>query len=99
MMRLKKRIETIPKIIHAIEKPPDNSIIPDDAELLTVPQVARLLGWGESVVRERDKKGLLPLPVRIGGTIQWRRKEIVEWIAAGCPPRAKWLQTQGEAVA
>ena len=68
----------------------DRSIIPDDVELLTIPQMARLLGWGESVVRQRDKQGLLPAPLRFGGTIQWRRREIIDWISAGCPTRQKW---------
>jgi len=40
---LEREIETIPRIIAQIEKPADHSTIPDDAELLTVPQVARLL--------------------------------------------------------
>lgn len=95
--RLRKQIETIPKIIAAIEKPPDRSIIPDDAELLTIPQVALLTGWGESVVRQRDGQGLLPAPLRFGGTIQWNRQELKEWMEQGCPPRQKWeLLKQGK---
>ena len=98
--RLKKQIKIIPRIIAKIEKPVDRSLIPSDAELLTVPQVARLLNCGESVVRERDKKGLLPLSVRVGGTIQWRKTELKEWIAVGCPARQKWeFLKQGKAVA
>ena len=89
---IKERIDTIPKIIAAIEKPPDRSIIPESVELLTVPQVARILNCGESVVRERDKKGLLPLPVRIGGTVQWRKQELWQWLGAECPSRQKWEQ-------
>ncbi len=94
-----RQIETIDKIIATIEKPPDRSIIPDDAELLTIPQVARLLGWGESVVRQRNDKGLLPMPLRFGGTIQWNRQELKEWMEQGCPPRQKWeLLKQGKGV-
>lgn len=89
---LSKQIETIPQIIAAIEKPKDRSIIPDSAKLLTVPQVAGILNCGESVVRQRDKKGLLPLSVRIEGTILWNRYELSKWIDAGCPPRQKWEQ-------
>lgn len=98
--RFRKKIDTIPQIIAAIEKPLDKSIIHNDAELLTIPQVARILQCGESVVRERDKKGLLPLPIRIGGTIQWRKTELKEWIGAKCPVREKWeLMRQGKEVA
>lgn len=87
---LSKQKETIPQIIAAIEKPKDRSIIPEGVELLTVPQVARLLGWGESVVRQRNNEGLLPTPLRFGGTIQWYKKELENWIKHGCPPREKW---------
>jgi predicted DNA-binding transcriptional regulator AlpA len=94
-----KQIKIIPKIIAAIEKPADRSAIPTNAELLTIPQLAGKLQWGESVVRERDKKGLLPMPIRIGGTIQWRKQEIEEWLAAGCPARQKWEQQKQGKVA
>jgi predicted DNA-binding transcriptional regulator AlpA len=90
--RLKEKIEAIPKIIAAIEKPVDKSAVPKDAELLSVAQVATMLGWGESVVRQRDKEGLLPMPYRFGGTIQWSRKELESWISAGCPNRQQWEQ-------
>ncbi len=96
---LYEQIETIPRIIAAIERPADRSAIPPNAELLTIPQVAGLLQCGESVVRERDKKGLLPVPIRIGGTIQWRRKEIEGWIEAGCPARQKWVSIKQGKVA
>ncbi len=72
------------------EKPTDRSRIPEGVELLNVAQIAHLLGWGKSVVRQRDKKGLLPKPVRIGGSLQWSRKELRDWMDAGCPPRSKW---------
>jgi len=90
--RIHKQIETVPRIIAQINKSPDRSAIPEGSELLTIPQVARLLGWGESVVRERNKKGLLPLPIRIGGTIQWRKREVLRWLEADCPARQRWEQ-------
>jgi predicted DNA-binding transcriptional regulator AlpA len=90
--RLTKKIETIPRIIAAIEKPVDKSAIPRDVALLTVSQVATMLGWGESVVRQRNREGLLPEPYRFGGTIQWGRKELESWISAGCPNRQQWEQ-------
>ena len=92
---LKRRIETIPKIIAAIERPIDNAAIPSDAELLTVPQVAKLLGWAEGTVRQRDREGLLPMPHRFGGTIQWNKAELEKWLEQGCPTRQKWEQIKG----
>ena len=36
--------------------------------------------------QERDQSaGRLPKPVRLGGSRQWRRAEIVAWVEAGCP--------------
>lgn len=94
--QLKQLQQTIPKIIAAIDKPPERSLIPEGAELLTIPQVARMLGWGESVLRQRDKQGLLPAPLRFGGTIQWNRQELKVWMEQRCPPRQKWeLLKQG----
>jgi predicted DNA-binding transcriptional regulator AlpA len=87
---LKEQIETISKIIAEIENPPDRSAIDDNNELLTIPQIAKILNCGESVIRDRDRKGLLPTPVRIGGVIQWRKREILKWIDANCPNRQKW---------
>jgi len=87
---IQKQIETIPRIIAEMEKPIDRSTISDGAELLTVHQVARMLNCAESMVRERDKKGMLPVPIRIGGSKQWRKKELLDWIGAGCPARQKW---------
>jgi predicted DNA-binding transcriptional regulator AlpA len=29
--------------------------------------------------------GRMPTPVRLGSLMRWRRKEIMEWIDAGCP--------------
>ena len=31
-------------------------------------------------------KGDLPQPVSIGRNVRWRRRDIVQWIEAGCPP-------------
>jgi predicted DNA-binding transcriptional regulator AlpA len=96
--RLTKKIETIPRIIASIEKPVDKSAIPRDVALLTVSQVATILGWSESVVRQKDREGLLPEPYRFGGTIQWGRKELESWISAGCPNRQQWEQRKQRTV-
>lgn len=39
---------------------------------------------------KKTASGQTPKPVRIGGVVRWRKAEIEEWIAAGCPARAKW---------
>ena len=90
------QIETIPRIIAAIEQYKEPVTIPDDAELLSIRQIALLLGWGESVVRQRDREGVLPKPIRFKGTIQWKRKELNNWLAVDCPARQKWEQIKQE---
>lgn len=100
-MKIKKQIEilSIVKAKMRNPKPVDRTAIPADCELLTVPQLARMLGWGESVVRQRDKEGLLPAPYRFGGTIQWSRQDLINWIDAGCPSRQQWeLRKQRKAM-
>src|SRR5690242_15813556 len=58
--------------------------------LLKAAQAARLLGRSERSVWRDHAKGLIPAPVRLGGTTMWRRDELFAWVAAGCPPRAGW---------
>jgi predicted DNA-binding transcriptional regulator AlpA len=38
--------------------------------------------------------GKLPAPVRIGGSVRWRRDEVLDWIAAGCPDRKTWERSR-----
>ena len=95
--QLKKQIETIPKIIAEIEKPIDKSVILNGQELLTIEQLARKLNMGVSVLRDKNNKGLIPEPIRIGeaGTLYWPIKEIKCWIKKDCPNRQGWeLQKQ-----
>lgn len=34
--------------------------------------------------------GRIPRPAKVGGKNLWRRAELEEWAAAGCPPRIEW---------
>lgn len=56
------------------------------AELLDVRAVAALLGGCSTrhVYRLADA-GRMPRPVRLGSLVRWRRAEVLDWIAAGCP--------------
>ena len=57
------------------------------AELLDVKAVAALLG-GCSVrhcYRLADA-GRMPRPIKLGALVRWRRGELLDWLAAGCPP-------------
>lgn len=54
-------------------------------ELLTTAQVAKMLEAGERSVWRWSRSGVMPAPVRVGNAVRFRRWEIAEWIAAGCP--------------
>lgn len=58
-----------------------------NAELLDVRAVAALLGGCSTrhVYRLCDA-GRIPRPVKLGALVRWRRAELMEWLAAGCPP-------------
>lgn len=57
------------------------------AELLSVRDVAALLGRCSTrhLYRMVDA-GRMPRPHKLGGLVRWRRGELMDWIAAGCPP-------------
>jgi predicted DNA-binding transcriptional regulator AlpA len=58
-------------------------------ELLTTGQAAKLCGCGERTLWRWSRCGLAPAPVKTGhgkqGAVRYRRAELFEWIAAGCP--------------
>jgi predicted DNA-binding transcriptional regulator AlpA len=59
------------------------------SELLTCREAAQLAGCGERTWWSWSRSGLAPKPIFIGhGTrpaCRYRRAEILQWIAAGCP--------------
>src|SRR5262249_51653583 len=59
------------------------------AALLDVRAVGRLLGCSARHVYRLCDAARMPLPVRLGALVRWRRQEIAEWIAAGCPDLRK----------
>ena len=58
-------------------------------ELLTSRQAAELLAVGERSLWRWSRSGICPSPVKIGSgpraAVRFRRAELVEWAAAGCP--------------
>lgn len=64
--------------------PPADSTAPPT--LLDVRAVAQLLGNCSTrhVYRLADA-GRMPVPIRIGALVRWRRQELLAWLDAGCP--------------
>ena len=62
-----------------------------DQSLMPRIKFASLIAVPTRTFDRMQSAGLLPRPVAIGGkTKRWSRAEVDGWIAAGCPPRAKW---------
>ena len=51
--------------------------------LLTVPQVARLLGMSSKAIYHRAERGQLPGVVRVGRSLRFRRAELVGSLSEG----------------
>lgn len=47
--------------------------------------VAHLLQCSTKTIRRLSDSGRMPRPVRIGRLLRWRRRDIAEWLEAGCP--------------
>ena len=56
------------------------------AELLNAKAVAALLaGCSTRHLYRLVDAGKMPRPLKLGGLVRWRRAEVLDWIAAGCP--------------
>lgn len=58
--------------------------------LVDAGEVAKMLGIGTRTVWRLHSGGRIPAPIRLGGAVRWRRQELIDWIAAGCPARTRW---------
>jgi excisionase family DNA binding protein len=57
--------------------------------LLSVGQLAALLGCSARHCYRLADAGRMPTPVKLGALVRWRAAEITEWINAGCPAHQK----------
>jgi len=63
---------------------------PDMVEpgFLTARQFAKLLQVSLRTLWRMRSAGTLPQPLRLGGVVRWRKRDVDQWIADGCPPGA-----------
>lgn len=62
-------------------------IVPDPAALLTVRQVATLLGCSARHVYRLSDRNAMPRPIKLGDVlVRWNASEIRAWISDGCRP-------------
>ncbi|MBP8304722.1 MAG: helix-turn-helix domain-containing protein [Phycisphaerae bacterium] len=61
--------------------------------LVGIGEAARRLSVGRTLLYEMACDGRLgPRPVKLGRRTLVRADELTAWVAAGCPPRVKWLR-------
>ncbi len=47
--------------------------------------VAELLGCSPRHVRRLADSGAMPRPIHLGRLVRWRKADVDQWLAAGCP--------------
>jgi excisionase family DNA binding protein len=65
-------------------------------ELLTVRQVAAMLGCSPRHVCRLSEDAQMPAPVRIGALVRWNRTAVEQWLASGCKPLGQLVPIDGE---
>lgn len=58
--------------------------------MMNAKALAAMLGISLRQVWRLNSTGKLPKPVRLGGSVRWRRDEIIAWLGQNCPDRAEW---------
>ena len=60
--------------------------VPADSALLDVDQIAALCRCSVRHIYRLADAGRIPRPIKLGALVRWRRGEMLDWIATGCPP-------------
>jgi len=63
---------------------------PEEAKLIDIKTVARILGCSDRHIVNMDKAGRMLSPIRFGRSVKWNRAELELWIDSGCPHRSVW---------
>ena len=72
------------------------TIRPVDSLTVDNAGAAKLLGISESHLYALKRTARLgPAPIRLGRCCRYRVSELVEWVNAGCPARARWQAMRG----
>ncbi len=70
----------------------DRELLPiTERELLDAEDVGRLLGVSRSQIFEWSRRAMMPESITFSrACVRWRRREVVDWVLSGCPPRDAW---------
>lgn len=53
--------------------------------MLSVKDVARILGCSTRHVYRMSDSGKMPAPIKLGALVKWRAEDVATWMDAGCP--------------
>jgi prophage regulatory protein len=59
--------------------------VTEPALLLSAEKVAELLDISVRTLSRLRAGRQIPSPIRVGGSVRWRIKDLETWIAKGCP--------------
>jgi excisionase family DNA binding protein len=71
----------------ALRPPPTDGTTP----LMSAETLATMLGVSKRTIWRLLSGKQLPEPIRIGGSVRWRRDQIDRWIESGCPVNQRQL--------
>lgn len=57
----------------------------DRFSLMSVQDLALMMRVSTRTIWRLHSGGKLPQPIRIGGSVRWRRPDVVAWLQADCP--------------
>ena len=70
------------------------TVISEKSKLINAETLGMMLGLTKrSIFRYMADGGILPEPLRFGGAVRWRRRDIENWIKAGCPKQFDPIQS------
>lgn len=72
-----------------------SAVVSESPAMLTVKQVAAMLGCSARHVYRLSDRGAMPRPTKLGDVlVRWSRADIESWITAGCP-RVRTVSSRG----
>lgn len=68
-----------------------------NCQLLTAKDAALLCRLSKRSWFRLHSCGKVPAPVRIGGSVRWRKSDIELWLSMDCPDRKEFQARKGDA--
>ena len=80
-----------------ILKPSVEKLLESNKLLVGARTMSDFLDITHTNVRQLMNTDRIPLPIRLGSdhSVRWSTLELLEWVAAGCPGRGKWIDKRG----